>query len=249
MDYNELVEQITRLVMEEVERTSRAAGTAPSPGGEKVLVLVDPGMEEFEPFFSGLAREGTPGTRYTLVMPRELEESARAGAGLFPYDIVADPPRSSYKALLGGTDRVVIPHLSVTALNKLANLIGDEPVAGIAMEALLQGVAVTACTDYVHGLNFGDSSPSQKVFALIRRSLETIREMGVSTVQMGKIGAEMTKTVQKPVSGGKRHVVTNEDVFVAADQKQKILNFPRGTIVTPLAWDTAKSLDIEIRLV
>ncbi len=249
MQYDELVEQITRLVIMEVEKASGTAGGTQSPPGERALLLVDPEMDDFTSLFDHLSRNNKPATGYIIVLPAELLDRARTDAGLFSFEAVTDPPRSAYKNLIKGVSRVIIPHLSVTALNKMANLMGDEPVAGIAVTALLEGIPVVVCDDNIIGLNFSDSTPSRKIMAVIRRSMEVLREMGVSTVSLGSLKSEKPVTARTLTPAGRRIVVTNDDIFTASDQSRKVLNFPRGTIVTPLAWDTAESLGIDIRLV
>lgn len=249
MDYRELVDEITRLVILEIEKASRnvlVSSGKPDPGS--LLFLMDPEMDEFGQFFDVLARSFPQGTSHRLVAPQALSVRIRDVAGVVPCTILEDPPRTDYRAIAAGAGRVVVPHLSVTSLSKMANLIGDELLPGIGTHALLLGRPVMVCTDFLHSLNFSDTATSRKILSSLRGSLSTLQEMGAVPFQMKSFREALLEKALPAEQGPVKNVVTNEDVLVAAAQKKTRLNFPRGTIITPLARETAAQNNIEINL-
>jgi hypothetical protein len=249
MDYQNLIEEITRLVMEELNRIPTGS-VNPGSGAADVVVLVDPEMDDLSGFVD-ILRKSAERVRYRIVICERILEPLKRVAGTLKYTPVINPARHEFKSIIKGAEQVIIPGLSVTSLSKIAGLIGDESVSGIAIKSLLDGIPVIACTDSIHSLKFSDCERPKKLLAMIRANLTTLEDMGVQITQLEKLPGIIgeRKPVDPDMSFGVKNVVTNEDVMIAANQKLKVLNFPRGTIVTPLARDTAKNMGIEINLV
>lgn len=236
--------------MLELDKVKRES--APSGPGMKILVLIDPETTQFGPVFDSLSRNISQGNKFTLVIPKLQEQKVIDAAGLFRFQSIIGPTPDNYEAISSAADWVIIPHISINSLTKCSRLIGDEPLPGIFIHALIKGVPVTVCDDYIQSLNHGDRPAPKKVLSTIKAGLTAIEEFGVKITRLKSV----EKAVVKNNKGagaindiGHKNVVTNEDVMIAAGQKQKVLNFPKGAIITPLAMETAKQLGIEINLV
>lgn len=252
MNYSQLVEEITRLVMEELQKASTGnTGGNPEESRSQVIVLLDEETEDPGSILETLGKVSGGVPNYHVVIPQCLEDAVKAASGSFSYNPVTGLKRNRFKSLVSRADRVVIPFLSVTTLSKIAAMIGDEPVSGVCLQALLQGKPVAVCADNIHSLNYSGVNTGGKLMAAIRHNMEVLKELGIEILQLNSLPGNVPAKKADPATPtvGVKNVVTAGDVAVAAEQKLKLLNFPRGTIVTPLAFDKAKELGIEIRLV
>jgi len=252
MNYESIVEQITKLVMEELEKMS-SGSPANTGSGEKnrVLVLLDEETEDPASVIDVLAKVETGSPDYHIYIPDEIAEQVKSCAGFLKYKPVTGIKRSSYNRIISNMDKVILPFLSIPALTKIANLIADDPISGLSIKALLMDKPLLVCTDNIHNLKYSGARTESKIMSLINANLKTLEELGAKTIQLKSLPGMMVEQPSQEVTTdvGVRNVVTKEDILVAADQKLKLLNFPRKTIVTPLARETARAMGIEIRLV
>ena len=249
IDYKNLIEEITRLVMMELRKLP-AEVLFDSGIRADIVALVDPEFDDMPGLVDVLQKKADQ-VRYKIVISESQLESLKNAAGSLEFTPVVNPSREMFAQILWSAEQVIIPYLSVTALSKTAGLIGDEPVPGITIKALFDEIPVIACSDNIHGLKFSDCTRPRKLLEMVHTNLAVIEGMGIELVQLEKLPEKIA--VKKPVDPdseiGAKNVITNEDVRIAANQNLKSLNFPKGTIVTPLARDTARSLGIEINLV
>lgn len=252
MMYESLVEEITRLVMAEIGKLQEnSAPSSTNPDRAKVLVVLDDEAEDLSPVFDTLGKVPGELPDYHIFIPEHLTDLVTNSAGFLRYTSINSLKKHQFKGVVEKMDRVVIPFLSVTSLSKITGMIGDEPVSGLCLKALMMGKPVSVCTDGIHALSYAGIKTESKLMSLIRANLKILEEMGIETVQINKlkenIGVKPAEPAQPVV--GMKNVVTRDDVTIAFNQGHKILNFPRGTIVTPLARETASGLGMEINLV
>jgi hypothetical protein len=250
MDNQSMLEEITRLVIQELEKISGNTSVSPDVNSANFLVVLDPEMAEFSSLMDILQKIGGK-ANYRIVVDDKRAGALKQAAGNFPYIPVINVERQDYGKIIRGIDRIIIPLLSVTCLSKIASLTGDEPVPGICIQGLLSGIPVTVCTDNIHSLKFSDCVRPKKLLAMVQAHLTVIQEMGIEPVQLQKLPETVKdKKREKEISpAAMKNVITNEDVMTAVHQKVKDINFPRGTIITPLARETARNYGIEINIV
>ncbi len=252
MMYESLVEEITRLVMAEIGKMQEnSAASSTNPDRAKVLVVLDDEAENLSQVFDTLGKVSGELPDYHIYIPEHLSDMVRNSAGFLRYTPIDSLKRHQFKGLVERMDRVVIPFLSITSLSKIVEMVGDEPVSGCCLRALMAGKPVSVCTDGIHALTYTGIKTESKLMSIIRSNLKILEEMGAETVQINKlkenIGVKPAEPAQPTV--GMKNVVTQGDVTIAFNQGHKTLNFPRGTIVTPLARETATNLGMEINLV
>ena len=252
MNYEFLVEEITKLVMAEIEKVSQGS---PMQGGSgdaaRVLVVLDDETEDIDSIFDVLSKVAGTLPNYQIYIPSHLVDLVNNNGQYLRFTPIYELKRHQFKTVVAGVDRVVIPFVSVTSLTKTANLIGDEPVPGLCIKALMEGKPVTVCTDGIHSLGYSGLKTDSKIMNMIQANLKTLEELGIETVQINKLKENIGIKPEEPVQAavGVKNVVTNDDVMIAYNQGQKVLNFPRGTIITPLARETAEAMGMEINLV
>lgn len=250
MMYESLVEEITRLVMAEIGKIQENSSSS-STGRAKVLVVLDDETEDLSQIFDTLGKVSGELPDYHIFIPEHLTDMVSNSSGFLRFTPINSLKRHQFKGLVEKMDRVVIPFLSITSLSKIVGMTGDEPVPGLCLHALTLGKPVSVCTDGIHALSYAGIKNESKLMSIIRSNLKVLEEMGVETVQINKlkenIGIKLPEASQTTV--GMKNVVTKDDVTIAFDQGHKSLNFPRGTIVTPLARETAANLGMEINLV
>lgn len=250
MDYQELIEEITRLVMLEMAKFPSSGGQA---SGKKTLVVLDGEIEDIEGVFSALEKMDSPLPVFYVYIPPELEQEMKSLNILLPFTPLTGINRRNFKKALEGMEQVIVPYLSVSTLSAIANLTFTDSTAGLCVTALTLGKPLIFCSDNIHSLNYSPLKENKKIMGMIRVNLTTVEEMGAKVIQLNKVRDEIKQqekeTPPAEVSPGIKNVVTNDDIMVAVNQNIKVLNLPRGTIVTPLARDTALALGVEIKIV
>jgi len=252
MDYQGLIEEITRLVMLELNRIGDVQqSTLQNVDRCCLLIVPDPEMPDFSSVFEAVRTFSAKGARVSVLVSQGLEQAIKSSLSATGCTLAPDPGRSGYGRLMESATHVVVPFVSVTTLSKISALIGDEAVSGVSLHALMTGKPLILCTDYIHSLSFSDTKQSKKILSIIRANLAVVEEMGAVLTQAGRLGDIVFSpaTTVQVTEGSVRNVITKEDVIFAYNQNVKVMNFPRKTIVTPLAKDTAESLGIVINLV
>ena len=246
MDLLPLIEEITRLVCERLEALDGAPVLAPAvaeqipskrvliafgrSGGLGPLPDLDRCGEQLKAGLDGVAA-------YCQGVGTELN-------ALGPLPLT--PRHAGWES-----DLLVLPDVSVGLMAKLALLIADEPAVEAALHALLHGKPVLAVTDSVDFLLAHEAQYPRGVLEVIRSHRRGLQGLGIRLLRSGELAAELKAALGKappPVAGGSRPVVTREDVENVGRQGQKSVIFPRGAIITPLAWETASRLGISITL-
>lgn len=252
MNTDSLVEEITRLVMEELAKAGGVTSSGlSSVSPHRVLVVLDEEVEELEPLFEILGKTTGVNGEFHMVIPEGLTERVKQFTLPFSYIPITSLKRSSYKGLVSAMDKIIVPFLTVTGLSKIAGLIGDEAVPGLCIAALSQGKPVVLCTDHIHSMQYSSLGTESKFMSIIRQKLELVKELGVETVQLNSLTEKITskEMVKTPLASETKAVVTKEDILIAGEQQKKSLHFPAGSIITPLAKETASDMGIEIHLV
>lgn len=242
MDYAQLIEEVTRLVIEELKKINNTPSSS-------YLVLIDEEMDNFEGLLDVLTKI-SGGASFTFVLNQNQKEDV---AQIFKdAHFIVTPPRGDFKKIASKFSKVIVPYLSITSLVKITSLLGDEPLTGILLHSLILGVPTFVCTDYILSIKYQNPNAPRKILNKVSSLLEELKSMGVELVQLESLPEKSKReaiSVETESNIGFKHVVTNEDILVAVEQKIEVLNFPRGTIITPLARQTAQQYGIEINIV
>lgn len=190
-----------------------------------------------------------------------LEDLRRAGVALNQPDETAFKKKLDREKLVAEHDGVLLPSLGDDDAAKMAMGIFDESVARLALTALASDKPVWAAIHSPYETAIKKRAPQlHRVWEGHRRLLESY---GIQVVDY----SQLTVTVQnaltpslratrrpegtRPQTGegpgvrGKRVLISVKEVEAAA-QNGAALRLPAGAIVTPLARDRAKELNVKI---
>ena len=226
-----IIGDIVRRVLSEGAGGTSAASRAPAAGRVLVGICCDGCLSDA----ARGALEALPGAGFTVLRPAEEE---------FKKRVWRDAQVAAHEVIL-------LPALCYDLAAKMAMGIFDEPVALLAMTALAQGkpVVATVNTHYDDGLKT-HSPVLRRLFEGHRRQLcnygfEVVPAEGILTAVQGHCGGAIGKPEPAKSAGGKRRLVTAEDIDKAHVNGKK-LSLPAGALITPLARDRAKELGLEI---
>jgi hypothetical protein len=140
-------------------------------------------------------------------------------------------------------DHLFLPVTSFSLVSELIHFNDRRPLARIIQRALFKGKKVTMVEDTANpyskiirennwdrGTNFMKSE--------LLSQLKKLQRYGVTLIHSDQVKPHFQ------MQGKQKKVVTEEDVLLAGRKHQQVINLSRGTLITPLARDTAKELGI-----
>ena len=143
-------------------------------------------------------------------------------------------------------DLLVLPNVGVGVLAKLALLIADEPATAAALQFLIESKPVVAVCDEVKFLLSQEGRVPRPVLDVIRNHWRAAETLGIRLCALSELKSAMGSSPATKAGG--RQIVTREDVEEMSRQGRKHMTCPAGSIVTPLAWEAAEKLGIELRV-
>lgn len=167
--------------------------------------------------------------------------------------------------LLREADFVLVPVLTQNTAAKLAYTLSDTLPSTLIMQALMLGKPVLAAMNAADPQDgwriqkdMGKCSPA--LSEVLRQNLKKIEGFGIELVQVNDLASGSQKIIdrmeQKAFSiqrsepqgtpRGKKSMLDAETIKLAARDGLKSITTPRGSIITPLAWDIAREYGVEI---
>jgi len=261
MEREQLIEQITSLVMEHLQAPGAITGIGrkdspgePPPGGYPELEKAARGLfvfsesstflqESWEHFralsrypidWMALEGEGLPAS----LLKKEL-------GGLRFTILESLPP--SWKTMIRSFDLVVIPVLTFTLSSKIANLIADDLPSRLIIQALIEKKPVIAGMEELTFLTRHSAQLPKPLVAAMNTHSEAAKSMGIREIQLRAIEMEVGRLIGAAgkLSRG-NNVITRADIDAALMEGRKTLELARGTIVTPLAREFAEKMNLKI---
>ncbi len=258
----EIVELITRKVMEALE----GAETVPLPeqppepavaappqfaSGKKILMVVDRPSQEEEEAFNQIRRLGESNVSWSVLPVKEAdpEKTGKRLAGQ-RFNLIEKLPEGPDE-FIRAFDAIFIPFFSLTACSKTALLIEDHTVPAVIFSALREEKPVIAGADTLNSFLFYSAALPKTFLDVLREHRAAVEGFGVVMAEARAFSSAFRELFNGKMPGLNRTkpVITRDDVLVSHRSGTRILEFPRGTIVTPLAWETAGSLGLEIRII
>lgn len=258
----EIVELITRKVMEALEvgeavllpeqPPEPAASAAPQPmPGKKILLVVDRSSQEEEDAFDQIRKLGESGVSWSVLHTEEADPEKTGkhlnGRSFTFIEKLPENPDEFIRAF----DGVFIPFFSLTACSKAALLIEDHPVPAVLFSALREEKPILAGADTLNSFLFYSAALPKTFLDVLQEHRAVVEGFGVVLAEARAFSSAIREFFSGKMPGQNRTkaVITQEDIIVSHRSGTRILEFPRGTIVTPLAWETAGSLGLEIRII
>jgi hypothetical protein len=233
--------QLEKLIRDAVLRILQEQGTAPAAKPEKaakpvarLLVGICCGdclNEGAKAALEALRRAG-----FELIQPEDSEFKKRA-------------PREK---LVAGVDGVLLPSIGDDDAGKMANGIFDEPVARLALSAIATGKPLFAALHSPYAKEIQMRAPQlSKVWEGHKAALESFGfRIAEYAALLDLVRGEYIVTTRPVVTSGEvvkgKALITAREVEAAAKNGAS-LKLPPGAIVTPLARDRAKELNVKMK--
>ena len=144
-------------------------------------------------------------------------------------------------------DEIILSCLSISTFSKLATLIWDTPILSIYGKAVLSEKKVSLLEDTIEFHKHANLPKG--VSALINSYMKRIESFGITII---KTDEWLTNNITAPGSNNKlnapsgKTVLTQEDIYTLKAKGERRIYLETGSIVTPLARDSAKELGIEL---
>jgi hypothetical protein len=145
------------------------------------------------------------------------------------------------------------PALSENVIAKAAAGIFDEPLSRLLLQAIEQGKPIIAIAPEISSDLRKNSPALFRLRQTHRQKLEQfgirwIEQIDIEKVLLSALPKSTFKDVTPPVRAGNKQLLTAQDIEKAAKEGKSKMQVPYRSIITPLAKDRAKDLNIVIEL-
>ena len=165
----------------------------------------------------------------------ELDESANLADLIAPHQVT------------------FFPALSENVIAKAASGVFDEPLAKLLLQAIEQDKPIVAIAPEISS-NLRTNSPA--LFRLRQTHRQKLEQFGIRLITQKDISKVLLAALPKStfkdsspqIHSGNKQLLTAEDIEKAAKEGKNKLQVPYRSIITPLAKDRAKDLNVVIEL-
>lgn len=181
-----------------------------------------------------------------------LEALRRAGFELIQPEESEFKKRAPREKLVASVDGVVLPSIGDDDAGKMANGIFDEPVARLALTALATGKPLFAALHSPYAADIRRNAPQlAQVWeghknALAGFGFRIAEYSALANLVQEEYAPKPQPIPAAPAAVKGKVLITAQDVETAAKNGAS-LKLPSGAIVTPLARDRAKELNVKIK--
>ncbi len=145
-------------------------------------------------------------------------------------------------------DQLFIPVASFSLVSELVHFFDSRPLAKIIQRSLLKGIKVTMVEDIVnpYSQSIGERDWDKGTSFLkneLFNQLKKLQGFGVTLIH-----SDQVKSYFQRQNAGRRALLTEEEVIKTNRNHQKEIFLSSGTLITPLARDTARNLGIRLTL-
>jgi hypothetical protein len=254
------LERLTQLITAQVLRQlqgSSAAEPAAAGFGKTVLAVFTGGYQKFDEALEQVAGLSRAGHSVVVLLSRNAGRQAgreRVLTATGASQVITSDDEMDPVALLEKVDAVAAPVLSRVSANKIAIGVADTLPTAVILEALLAGLPVVLATNACQPKSRLSSSTVRPAAPALIRTLQerltALQSFGAELVDVGEIGAAINRRLVPPTATPQvaplvKRVITNADVLAVG--KGNELRVARGSVITPLARETAKSAGISVR--
>jgi len=225
---------------------------------EKILVLFTGSNLEVDKIIDNLKKLGENGYLLRLCFSKSAEEildTERIVDLLRPYEIYFEEDKKHYLSLAQNSNIAIAPLLTQNTLTKVALGIQDSFISTLLWKLLWSGKEVLVNTNSALD-ETNMPCKNKKMLLLMNNNIEKLREFGARVINNHNYMAYINKDIEgleyqkkkfsKKETTEFKKVVTEKDILDLAEASKELI-ISKGTIITPLAKDTAK--DMEIRIV
>jgi hypothetical protein len=169
--------------------------------------------------------------------------------------VLTDIPPEQVLSLVQNQDVILIPTLSRTTAIKLASSITDTLVTDLLFTALVNKKPIIAARNGADPIlancpRCGTPDMAPAIIQNIHTELDKLSQYGIRLIPVDDLADETISILEStPRKEPDKKIITEYDIKFAVNHGDKKLRVRRGSIVTPLAQDTAKELGLEIEFI
>lgn len=244
--------KITSNVLEDVAR--RIKGEGITNDRKRALVVLNGSDIELDKKIQLIKDIKTAGIEISLAfsfMSEKLLDKEKIIRILSPRNIYGEEDVFQLKEIVMEYDLIIDPNITVNTLSKVSLGMIDSFISTLIWTFIYKGKSVYVDFNSVRNY-LGEESENKAVNQLIENHILSIREMGVIEIDESsylekisglKNNIENQFDLNKEMSNKK--VITQSDILSLST---KTLTLEKGTIITPLAKDKAREMNISIQV-
>ena len=255
--------QIAKIVREEIEkelatRPSILQENIPKPGSRNILVIFTGSDIGLPTALEQLQKLRQKSYSFTFLLSRaaqkiigtEIIASITTG-----FPVITDIPAEKVLSFIQEQVLIIVPTLSRTTAIKLASAITDTLVTDLLYTALVNKKPIIAARNGADPMlancpRCGTSDMAPAIIQTIHNELDKLIHFGIRLVTVDQLAVEAESVLQSiPREIPEKQIITEQDIKSAANSGEKRIRVRKGSIITPLAKDTAKDLGIDIEFI
>lgn len=253
--------QIAKIVREEIERylnRQPVSESRPMKGIRNVLVIFTGSDIGLPIAIEQLARLRQKKYTFTFILSHAAQKIIgpdKLSTVTFGSQLLTDIPPEQVLSLVQNQDIILIPTLSRTTAIKLASSITDTLVTDLLFTALVNKKPIIAARNGADPVlancpRCGTPDMAPAIIQNIHQELDKLIQYGIRLVPVDDLADETISILEStPRKEPDKKIITEYDIKSAAKAGDKKIRIRTGSLVTPLARDTAQELGIEIEVI
>lgn len=250
--------KITSNVLEDVARRIKGEGTANNR--KKALVVLNGSDIELDKKIQLIKDIKTQGIEISLAfsfMAEKLLDKEKIIRVLSPRNIYGEEDVFKLKEIAMEYDLIIDPNITINTLSKVSLGMIDSFIATLLWTFIYKGKSVYLDFNSVRNY-LGEETKIAAVKGLVENHILTLKEMGVIEIHEStylenisglKDDPENKKTIENQSylnkESNNKRVITQRDILSLST---KSLILEKGTIISPLAKDKAREMNIKIEV-
>ncbi|MDI6783164.1 MAG: flavoprotein [bacterium] len=255
--------QIAKIVRAEIEkelatRPSILQENIPKPGSRNILVIFTGSDIGLPAALEQLQKLRQKSYSFTFLLSRAAQKiigTEKITSVTKDCQILTDIPAEKVLSFVQEQVLIIVPTLSRTTAIKLASAITDTLVTDLLYTALVNKKPIIAARNGADPMlsncpRCGTSDMAPAMIQNIHTELDKLIQYGIRLISVDDLADETVSILESiPREIPEKQIITEQDIKSAANAGEKRIRIRKGSIVTPLAKDTAKELGIEIEFI
>ena len=246
--------KITANVLEDISK--RLKGENFSQKGEKALVVItgtNIGLDKRIEWIKELKNNGMQISLVFSFMAEQLVDSKKIIGSLSPINIYKEEDVFKLKDIVKEHSMIIGPNITISTLAKVSSGMIDSFVPTLLWTFMYQGKKVFLDFASVKGY-LGEETKNKEISDIIERHISVVKKMGAIEIKEDNYlenispkfennKTNLNKTNNENIY---KKVITEKDISTLSPNQNIVLG--NGTIITPLAKDKAREMNIKIEI-
>ncbi len=235
--------QIEKLIRGEIERTLSQNHSISDSGSFKVLGILTHLGKGLKQLFNALLELSQSGTPVLIWTVKEVDNylQIQAQSASFPkLQVIISNKNDLGIAEFEGLERIILGAFSFELADKIIQLRDEDPIVNILIQGLLSKISVHIMTPLpLSDLSY-DYNSLNRIDQEVRKRISLIADLGFEIIDEGDLKDRFLR--QEPSAPD----LITESFIENLRGKTREIRLPRAAIVTPLAKEKARDIDIRI---